>query len=1000
MTALVYLLFFLSGAAGLVYEVAWARSLGLVFGGSHLAVTTVLVVFMGGLALGSLVIGKRADATARPLRLYGFLELGVAALGVTFLLLMRVYPHLYVPLARVAEENRAYLTVVRVLLASLAMLGPTTLMGGTLPVLTRFVSRHRERVGRSLSFLYGLNTWGGVFGTFACGFLLLQTVGATASQLIAIAVNVAVGTTALLLSRRMEAARELVADGETAPTVEPQPQGPRSEPAPLGATAIRLVLWGTGIAGFCALGYEVLWTRMLGLVVGTSVYSFTIILVAFLGGIAAGSWILGLVHRRVVLRGARGVVAYGAIVAAIGAAALAATIVMRHLPMHAGRLQTLLLGARSADFAATQWASFFVASAYMFLPACLMGAAFPLAAGIVAAEEHATGRGIGEALGFNTIGSILGAAVTGFVLIETFGIERSLQLLSVLEIGFGLLVAASVARFSGARWAIAAATAALLVARGASVDAARFWDAKFFAVYTNNAREAFDTSEGVKKTLELFEVLYFFEGMNETISVVLTKQPVQSFVVNGRTEASTYPEDVQVQLPLGHFPMLLHPDPKKVFVLGTGAGMTLGATTVHPGVERIVLAEIEPGVLPATRTFGEWNHHVMQEPLDPRLHVVFNDGRNYLMTTAEKFDVITADPIHPWSGGAAYLYTREYFRSAADHLLPGGIACQWLPLYELSVQDVKSIVRTFGEAFRNVYLFVTYWDAVLLGSNSPVVLDEAALERRIAVPEIAEDLRKIDMASADALLSYFLAGPAAAARFAQGGVVNTDDNLWLEFSAPESAGRGELTGMNVAELAKFREPVLPYLVPTMDEMGRLEQANRWRRRHEAGRAYDQAHVFALWVQMGALPFIQANRFLAREHPDYAPYQFLPKVTGRYSVGALSILHSARFGVVNESGAPRDLTIAAVLVQNPSSGPTVVFMDRERKAVFARRPLKSPPEYVPAAAHQLARSVLDALETQHGELRAEARRRGREAPSEADLVARLRSAVAGAAEGPR
>jgi spermidine synthase len=278
--AVIFLLFFLSGAAGLVYEVTWARSLGLVFGASHLAVTTVLAVYMGGQALGSAIFGKLADRSAHPLRLYGMLELGIGVSAVAFLGLMRIYPWLYPPIARLGEGNGAYLTVVRTTFAVVAMIVPTTLMGGTLPVLTRFVSRRADIVAQQISFLYAFNTVGAVVGTLAAGFVLIRGLGVTATLLVAVAVSTAVGLAAVLLQRRARALE---------PAAVTEPAAPKGGSGELGDFPVRMTLLGIGVSGFCALGYEVLWTRMLTLVVGTSVYSFTVMLVAFLGGIGAAA---------------------------------------------------------------------------------------------------------------------------------------------------------------------------------------------------------------------------------------------------------------------------------------------------------------------------------------------------------------------------------------------------------------------------------------------------------------------------------------------------------------------------------------------------------------------------------------------------------------------------------------------------------------------------------------------------------------------------------------
>jgi spermidine synthase len=972
-------LFFISGAAGLVYQVAWIRSLSLVFGGSHLAVTTVLAVFMGGLALGSRLLGRRADATARPLRLYGLLEIGVALSALAFLGVSRIFPSLYAPIARLAGGDPFALSAARVLLAALALIVPTTLMGGTLPVLTRVVGQHRDALGRRVSLLYAVNTLGAVAGALGAGFVLLRVLGVTATVLTAVAANLAVGLVSLALPEQRLGSGPQGDGAARETTIAPAGHGgvePRT---------FRLVLWGIAVSGFCALGYEVLWTRMLAFVVGTSVYGFTIILVAFLPGIALGSEALGLVSRRGSLPAVPAVAAFGGVQVAIGLSALAVTILMRDLPSHAMALQRVLTGAGGTEFAARQAASFGVAFAYVLVPAFLGGVAFPLAATLHASFRSAVGDAVGEVLAWNTVGAILGSALSGFVLVYAFGIERSLQMLAVLNAGVGLLVLASLARRTAVGWAVGAAAAALLVALGADTRWGRFWDVDYFAVYRNNQRSAFDTAQERRDAVENTEVLYYHEGVNETISVVRPKGAMQALIVNGRPEATTAHVDVQCQRTLGHLPMLLHPEPRKVFVLGTGTGMTLGSTSVHPGVERIVLAEIEHGVIDAARTFADHNHGVLD---DPRLEIVLNDGRNVLATTDEKFDVVTADPIHPWSGGAAYLYTREYFRSVADHLRPGGIACQWLPMYELTPDDLRSVVASFRTAFPHVMIWRTHYDAELVGSLEPIVIDEARLEQRIAHALVRDDLAAVEMGSAEDLLAYFVAADAGAARFAEAGVVNTDDNLHLEFSAPRSMGRGHLAGENVVALGRVRESLLPHLAPAQTDADRAAQVARWERHLEAARLSDVANAAYLGHSDSRRFAEQAWAALEHGHARFAPYRFLRREAETARRRAPTAVASIRLPVAHGRSGSAVIEVSAVVIRIGDTRAAVVLADSGRRRVFGERYLDAPAEALDAAVERFAADSLALLRAEYDDAVEKARGRGGALPSEEELVRRL------------
>lgn len=977
MSILLYFLFFLSGSAALIYEVAWTRSLGLVFGASHLAVTTVLAVFMAGLALGSRAFGRRADAARRPLRLYALLELGVGACALLFLLLSRFQHHLYAPLARLGENSPVYLTALRVAFAAIALIGPTVLMGGTLPVLSRLVAGRPERLGRQLSLLYGLNTLGAVAGALACGFVLLRQLGVTGTILTAAAINGVVGAIALLLPER------LFEEGAASPAAQATPA---LEPAP--RTSSMLVLLGIGIGGFCALGYEVLWTRMLTLVVGTSVYSFAIILVAFLGGIALGGESCALLLRWLGTRARRALLAFGVIEALIGISALGVTVLMRGLPSQAVRLQEVLARAGHSEFAARQGASLAVALAYVFLPAFLGGLAFPLAAAIYASGRR-VGASVGEVLSVNTLGAILGSAVSGYLLIDRFGVERSLQMLAVLNVAAGCAVLASLSRRRILLSAVAGTAAALLVARATDTGWGRAWDLKSFALFTNNARYADSTPFQQQDARDDTDVVYYFEGANEIISVIHPHGAWQSFIVNGRPEASTAPMDMQCQRTLGHLPMLAHPRPRRVFVLGTGTGMTLGAVTLHPEVESIVLAEIEPGAIAAGRSFAEFNHHALD---DPRLRVVFNDGRNYLDTSLEKFDVITADPIHPWSGGAAYLYTDEYFRTVAERLAPGGVAAQWLPLYELSVRDVKTVVRTFAANFRFVMVWVTSYDAELLGSNDPIVLDQQDLARRIAVPAVARDLAEVQMGSAEDFLSYFALGDRGARAFAEGGMVNTDDNLWLEFSAPQSMGVGRATGDNMAALALARESIVPYLAPAGEA-----QLARWQRIEAAVPAYDAAHALHELGGTGEPQFRDALGRIRRELPSYAPLHFLERQLTLEALAVPLLMRQAGFAVRAAAG-PHQLQISAVVAAVSELRRALIFVDNEKRDIYGQRYFDGPSKGADPAMALFATEVLGEASKQYQQAVVEAAARGERLPPDQATADRLRRVIAARTAG--
>ncbi len=935
---LIYLMFFFSGAAALIYQVVWVRSFALIFGGTHLAVTAVLSIFMAGLAIGGYVLGRIVDRVRKPLQLYGLLELGIAVFALGFMGLMKVYPSIYVALARGRDDSVLYLSVVRILFAILALIIPTTLMGGTLPALSRCVSSQPENLRSHLSFLYGFNTLGAVLGAFLAGFILLRTYSVSTTLCIAVATNALIGLMSIglqdkvtsILSPWQGGAREKAGAVSTSGPPVPAVSHDSRDAFPL-----KLVLWGIGISGFCALGYEVLWTRILTIAIGASVYSFTIMLIAFLAGIALGSKAYGLVlklfgvddvgHTRVISW-------FGIVQVIIGVTAFLVTVYLRDVPANSIRLQTYFLQTGISAFGVRVWSSFALAFLYMVVPAFFMGVAFPLAGAAHAKSGRAIGRMVGEVLAYNTVGAILGAGVSGFLMIYLVGIERSLQMLAALNVGVGLLVLVSLWKKTWLNMGVATLPLATLAFLALNQTALRIWDMKYFAIFRSNQPEAFRTPDMVREAVENTDVLYYAEGIESIVSVIKVKGGEQSFLTNGRTEASSHLQAQQVQFALGHLPMLLNQNPKKVLVVGLGSGMTLGATSIHPSVERITLVEIEPKVVGVARTFAVYNHRVLD---NPKLRVIFNDGRNFLLTTQEKFDVITADPIHPWFRGAGYLYTTEYFKLAADHLQPGGVICQWLPIYELTPQDLKSIVRSFQEQFKFTLMWLTHYDAELVGSNTPIQIDEAELERRIAEPAVAADLKKVMMGSAADFLSYYVMGTEGMKRFSRHGIRNTDDNLYLEFSAPFSIATPSVMGANINAITAHRESLLPYLSPPREKTAQEEQRTRWALHQQAAKFADPALALFLGGKAGDPEFQALMQELDRRFAWYAPGKFLRAEYRTALAMEPRLLQKSAFRLMNEHGGTLVVEISALLVPVSKSRASIMFVDNQARIVYGQ-----------------------------------------------------------------
>jgi spermidine synthase len=652
-------------------------------------------------------------------------------------------------------------------------------------------------------------------------------------------------------------------------------------------------------------------------------------LIAFLTGIALGSKSYGLVRLKE-KDSTSMVFGFGLVQFVIGVAALFVTFYIRDLPTLSIQLRNYFLGMGLEQFHARQWANLALAFSYMVVPAFFMGLAFPVAGAVNAIKKKQVGRAIGDILAYNTLGAILGSAISGYVLIYIFGIERSLQLLTVINMGFGLLVMFSIKNIKIVNRGIAGFIVGILLLLALNPDVLRMWDMQYFAIYQNNQTETYNTPEKKREAIENTDVLYFREGIDSTISVIKVKGGNQGLLVNGKVVASAALRDQQCQYTLGHLPMLLHDNPRKVLVIGLGTGMTLGATSVHPGVEELTLAEIEPSVVGAARTFGTYNNHVLD---NPKLKIIHNDGRNYLLTTKRKYDVITADPIHPWTQGSGYLYTDEYFKIASEHLLPGGIMCQWLPIYELSPNDLKSVLKTFSQNFQYAMVWLTQYDAEIIGSDSPILIDEEKLQSRIQFPAIAQNLRPVMMDSSTDFLSYFIMGTDGAAAFGRDGIVNTDDNLYLEFSTPLSLGENVM-GINVASLARYRESILPYLVPAGSPAAREEQERRWTAYREAASLADYVHALFLDGSREA-EFKARLADLESKYPSFSPGRFIRLEYNEGLSQEPALLDMIPLTFFNEYEEQVVIRVSAVILRISQVRAKVVFVDNDAREVFGQ-----------------------------------------------------------------
>jgi spermidine synthase len=808
-------LFFGSGCAALIYEVVWFQLLALVIGSSAVSLGILLGIYMGGLCVGSIACPRLISRRLHPLRVYALLELGIGCLGIGVLFLVPCVAQFY------ASHGGPGLAgfLIRGLMCAACLFPATVLMGATLPVLAGAVNTTPRGVSW-LGLFYGANALGAVCGCLSAGFYLLRIHDMHAAVYVAAALNGLMAQAAFLLSGPSRAlvesgaAPSLAGIGRvwnllwragskgraiTAPApAEPMPRDAASTCAVprVGEGFIYLTI---ALSGFCALGAEVVWTRLLSLMLGPTVYTFSIILAVFLVGLGLGSGI-GSYWAQRSLRPER----------------LLGTC---QLLLSAGIAWSALLLAKSLPYwpinpalSRSPWFDFQLDAlrcAWAILPAaCLWGASFPLALAAAAPHFNDPARLVGRIYAANTVGAVLGALGCSICLINWLGTQRVQQVLIALSAVSGWLMFLPGLTSLGDEWVRSASRSSL--ARGAPLLGALAVAALLVWTVPATPWELVAHGRSLPRMPAVGEKLYVGEGMNASVAVTKLANGVRNFHISGKVEASTDTADMRMQRMLGHLPALLHPGPRSVLVVGCGAGVTAGSFAVYPSVERIVVCEIEP-LIPrvVAQYFAKQNHDVLK---DHRTQVIYDDARHYLLTTKEHFDIITSDPTHPWVKGAATLYTKEYFELCKRHLNPGGMVTQWVPLYESDRVVVQTELATFFDAFPQGTVWSNEengagYDVVLLGPTEVAKIDLDQLQERLSSPKyerVRQSLKDAGFRSLFALLSTY-GGQAADLRpWLEQAPINGDRDLRLEYLAGLGLNHNE-QGRVYAEMLSYRK---------------------------------------------------------------------------------------------------------------------------------------------------------------------------------------------------
>ncbi len=849
--------FFFSGIAGLIYEVVWTRMLTQIFGNTTYAIATVLSAFMAGLAIGSYVFGRIADRGKNDFLLYGFLEAGVGVYGFLVPRLFELGQKLYRPIFVVNESYPFLFNLLLFFLSFALLVFPTLLMGATLPVLSRVFVRHLGDLGRKVGDLYATNTLGAVLGCAFAGYLFIPQLGMRRTVFLAAGINLLIAAVILIVDLiRDKKAGELTAPAETI--------AQHGTPAAAAPSWVSWVVLGSFcLSGFAALIYENAWTRALTLVIGSSTYSFTTMLVTFLVGLALG----GFLYAR--LMGDREVrlSTFGFIELWVGLAALATIPLFERLPL----IFVRLLHGFGDSFNTFLSLQLFLSALVMLIPTILLGLTFPLVARLFTQSLYRVGSGVGNSYAANTLGAIVGSFVGGFILIPFIGVQNTIIFATIVNLLIGCLLVVTDTRTSPTpRFALGAAVLVLALLIPFRVPR---WDQHILTsgvtIY-NDRYEGLPTDSLRLEEMKRDDVIYYREGLTVTVSVHrIPGSDYLYFRSNGKIDGSY--GDALSQLMTGYIPMMLHPTAEHALTIGLGSGMSAHALATFKNLKEIEVIEIEPAMIEASKFFNRASVKMEQLPAgvkfpseltgrvsydagknlilykgvmedeersklmnlsedrdyraaidtlyrharnsrhssvleDKRVRVIPTDGRNYILATPKYYDVITAEPSNPWIAGVANLYTREFYHVIRSKIKDDGIFAQWFHNYSMSPDDFRMVFRTFAETFPYVSLWsMKESDFLLVGSKREQIFDYAALKKIYdSNPMLRSDLDYLGLSDIYAVQGFYRMNRDGFMAFSKGADINTDDGAQLEFSAPKNLRRAT-TELN-------RKLMAPYIV--------------------------------------------------------------------------------------------------------------------------------------------------------------------------------------------
>ncbi len=805
----ILILFFISGFTALVFEVVWAKQACLIFGNTTLASAAVIAAFMTGLALGSHLFGKVADKHPKSsLRLYALLEGGIGLFALCFPFLIRLLVPVYKAVYLSYYDQFLKISMIRFALSFFVLIFPTTLMGGTLPLLSRYLCKNADSMKENISKLYSMNLFGAMTGSFVSGFIMISAFGLYASSFIAASLNLGIFFYMTWHLKERKRADSEGLSGQAESVSMPLEEGNKL----LDKKTIKLIIGLMLIHGFNAFVIQICWTRTMGLVLGSSTYAFSAVLVTFLAGLGLGTYAISRIARKQINISLGNI---GFMEIAVGASVLLFVPVFEWLIYFFVKIFPIIQSSVLLVF----MTQFIFCAVAMIVPTFLMGLVFPATLAYLG-NPKSIGRIVGTTYAANTLGGVLGCFFAAFFFISNFGIIGSLRMVSFLSMIVGFVVVLAASERLKLKSNAVKATLAVVVS---SFLFFYSWDMNMFSsgvfIYAASwGREISLSKTMLQKAMGAGKnLIYYKDGISSTISVLQYDLPgskstikAKSLRVNGKTDASTI-GDMATQLYLGYIPLFAHPEPKEVLVIGLGAGVTLGTVTQFPSVQHIECVEIEPAVIEANRYFTVENNYALQ---DPRVKLIVGDGRNHISFGSKKYDVIISEPSNPWISGVSNLFSQENYRSALDKLNPDGIYCQWFHAYQMSKEDYVMIMNTFASVFPQVNLFkVGGSDYFMLGSKKKISFDYQKMMQLIESNSyIKTDLKYFSEHAENFILGAFLLSDRdlRMALSKERPHFNTDDHLALEYNAPKYLYKATTAEISQWLYSIHRQDLFPY----------------------------------------------------------------------------------------------------------------------------------------------------------------------------------------------